>query len=208
MLEQLFGSKTRVRLLRLFLHNPKGAYFVRELTRRIGAQINAVRNELGNLVELGLVEVSEAPVSEAGAEASSRGAGSKQKKFYRLNADALIVPELRALFLKARMLLEKDFINRLSQTGSIGYLALTGQFSGLEQAPTDILIVGRVNRDRLASLIRGFEREVGKEVNYTVFTPQEFKYRKDVTDKFLYSILESPKMVVVDRLTEFSALPA
>ena len=57
-IEQLFGSKTRSRLLQLFLKQPDEKYFVRELTRKIDAQLNSVRRELNNLVELGVVEVT------------------------------------------------------------------------------------------------------------------------------------------------------
>ncbi len=200
MLEQLFGSKTRVRLLRLFLNNHKGSYFVRELTRKIGSQINAVRNELENLVDMGiLVVVQEEKEPGAGPR---KKASASQKKFYRLNTDALLYPELKALFTKSRVLLEKDLVKKLAGLGSISYLALTGVFVGPEPAPTDVFIVGRVNREKMVSLIRGFEQEIGHEVNYTVMTPQEYKYRRDVTDRFLYSILESKKIVVMDELDE------
>jgi hypothetical protein len=205
MLEHLFGSKTRVRLLRLFLQNQKEAFFVRELTRKIGAQINAVRNELDNLIELGLIEVvdgSARPDASLGSGEARVKMPKTQKKYYRLNTESLLCPELRALFMKSRVLLEKDFVQRLAQTGSVSYLVMTGQFVGLEQAPTDLLVVGRLNRDRIASLIRSFEREVGREINFTVMTPQEYKYRRDVTDRFLYSILESKKIVVIDTISE------
>jgi len=199
MLEQLFGSKTRVRLLRLFLNNHKGAYFVRELTRKIGAQINAVRNELDNLTKMGIVlEVEEEGQSRP---VGKKGRRSSRKKFYRLNTDALLYPELKALFSKSRVLLEKDFVRRIAEIGSIGYLSLMGTFVGPEPAPTDLFLVGRVNRERLVDLIKDFEQEVGHEVNYTVMTPQEYKYRRDVTDRFLYSLLEAKKIVVIDALS-------
>ncbi len=201
MLEQLFGSKTRVRLLRLFLNNSKGSYFVRELTRKIGAQINAVRNELDNLVTMGIVVA----VAEEGSAKGKRL--SRQKKFYRLNTESLLYPELRALFLKSRVLLEKDFVKKIAEAGSVSYLALTGMFVGTEGGPTDLFIVGRVNRDRLMPMIKDFEQEVGHEVNFTVMTPQEYKYRRDVTDRFLYSILESKKIVVVDNLSDKLSAP-
>lgn len=202
MLEQLFGSKTRVRLLRLFLNSPKGAFFVRELTRKIGSQINAVRNELENLVQMNLVSAVGEPAEPEGARQRRR---ARQRKYYQLNGDSLLYPELKALFSKARVLLEKDFIKRLANAGSIAYLALTGSFIGPDPAPTDLFLVGRLNRDKLTALIRNFEQEVGHEINYTVMTPQEFKYRRDVTDRFLYSILESKKIVVIDSLADKNA---
>ena len=211
MLEQLFGSKTRVRLLRLFLNNSKDAFFVRELTRKIGAQINAVRNELDNLVDMDLVSVvtdvdTEGDADEAARPKNRRSA--QQRKYYRMNMDSLLYPELRALFMKAQVMLEKDFVRKLTAAGPVSYLALTGFFVSEEPSPTDLLIVGKLNRDKLANVIKNFEREVGREVNYTVLTPQEYRYRRDVTDRFLYSILESRKLVVIDTMSERIGVPA
>src|ERR1039457_710644 len=55
MIEQLFGSKTRVKLLQLFYSNPNRSYFVREITRKIDEQINSVRRELSNLLSIGII---------------------------------------------------------------------------------------------------------------------------------------------------------
>ena len=209
MLEQLFGSKTRVRLLRLFMNNPQEAYFVRELTRRIGAQINAVRTELNKLQSLELVVEVDDPEAEGYIIDSSekgnttkRRRASRQRKYFRLNTDCLIFPEMKALFLKSRVLLEKNFVRKLANAGNISYLLLTGVFTGEEDAPTDMLIVGRIKKEKLATMIKGFEKEIGKEINYTIMTTQEFRYRKDITDRFLYSILESKKLTVIDTITE------
>ena len=198
MLEHLFGSKTRVRLLRLFLNNQQDRYFVRELTRKIEAQINAVRNELENLVAMGMIVVADTPSPSEEKKAHS----SRQRKYYRINTDSVLYPELRALFLKSRVLLEKDFVRKVSQTGQLTYLALTGYFVGTEDAPTDLFIVGKVNRQKLIGVIKDFEREVGRELNYTVMPPQEYKYRRDVTDRFLYSILEAKRITVIDKTEE------
>lgn len=210
MLEQLFGSKTRVRLLRLFLNNAKGAFFVRELSRKIGAQINAIRNELENLVDMGIISVV-TDVDDSEDETKGRAKNRRsvqQRKYYRLNQDSLLYPELRALFMKSQVTLEKDFIRKLASAGTINYLALTGFFVSEEPLPTDMLIVGKLNADKLANVIRNFEREIGREVNYTLFSPQEFRYRRDVTDRFLYSILESRKLVVIDTMSERIGVPA
>ncbi|MBI4457441.1 hypothetical protein HY633_00570 [Candidatus Uhrbacteria bacterium] len=204
MLDRLIGSKTRVRLLRLFLANPKQPFFVRELTRKIAAQINAVRNELKTLETLGIVEASEAPLASAVA---AEAVAAAQRKYYRLNTESLLYPELRALFLKARMVTEKDFVKKIAEAGAIQYLALLGSFVGTEGAPTDMVVVGKVNRDKLAGLIRNFEKEIGREVNYTVMTPQEYKYRRDVTDRFLYQIFDGKKIVVIDEMNEKAAVP-
>jgi predicted transcriptional regulator len=55
MIDALFGSKTRVKLLHLFLNNPGKAFYVREITRLIDEQINSVRRELANMLEVGII---------------------------------------------------------------------------------------------------------------------------------------------------------
>lgn len=55
MLERLFTSRTRVKLLELFLLHPEREVHVREICRITGLNINAVRRELANLEELGLL---------------------------------------------------------------------------------------------------------------------------------------------------------
>ena len=55
MFEQLVGSKTRVKLLSLFYNNPERPFYVREITRKIDEQINSVRRELQNLLNIGIV---------------------------------------------------------------------------------------------------------------------------------------------------------
>ncbi len=197
MLENLFGSKTRVKLLRLFLHNPEQAYFVRELTRKVSSQINAVRNELEHLVAMGIVSVA----TDIKPEPVGTGAMA-QRKYYRLDRTCLVYNELQALFAKDRMPIEQDFVKRISTIGNVAYLALTGFFVGSTTAPTDMLIVGRIENDKVLPLIRNFERELGREINFTILTPAEFRYRKEITDRFLYSILEEQKVVLIDNVNE------
>src|SRR5437588_11935214 len=55
MIDQLIGSKTRVKLLQLFFSNPNRAFYVREITRKIDEQINSVRRELANLLSIGII---------------------------------------------------------------------------------------------------------------------------------------------------------
>ena len=56
MIDSLFGSKTRVKLLYLFLNNLEKSFYVREITRMIDEQINSVRRELANMVSVGIVK--------------------------------------------------------------------------------------------------------------------------------------------------------
>lgn len=184
MIEHLFGSRTRIKLLRLFLTNPEKSYFVREITRLVNERINSVRRELANLERVDLVEAT----------------GVRQKKYFKANQDCLLFPELKALILKSQVTVEQKFAQDLVAIGNIKYMVFTGKFTGVKDASTDILIVGKVNRSRLKALVRRFEKEFNKDINYTVMTSQEFVYRRNLTDRFLYDILENKKIVMIDKL--------
>ncbi|MBI3120413.1 MAG: winged helix-turn-helix transcriptional regulator [Candidatus Kerfeldbacteria bacterium] len=182
MLEQLFGSRTRVKLLRLMLANPQEEFFVRELTRKIDERINSVRRELGNLELMGLVTSHQ----------------EDQKKFYRVDTHFLLYDELRSLVLKSHMTSKQHLIQRLKSVGKIQKLILTGIFTGVPNPKTDVLIVGTIAKNRIQDVMKDFGKSFGRDINYTVMTPNEYQYRKDITDKFLYYILENKHNVMID----------
>lgn len=212
MLEQLFGSRTRTKLLRLFLMHPETTFFIRELTRLIDTQINSVRRELQNLLESGVIkEIVSVPESESDAadqQTSARKTTKKKttrsekqpKKFFQVDRDFLLYHELRALFNKSPRLLQQVLERELSELGTVNYAVLTGFFVDRDDSPVDLLIVGTVLRSRLAKLIHGFEKEIEHEINYTTMTTDEFLYRRSVIDRFLFTILEGKKVVLVDTL--------
>lgn len=184
MLDQIFSSRTRVKLFRLFLSNPENKYFVRELTRKIGERINSVRRELENLEKIGLLQ--------------SEIIG--QKKYYQANTNFILFQELKALILKSQLILERNLARNLKKLGQISFLALAGIFTGQKDSKTDILIVGKINRRKLRKLINQFHKDLDHKIRYTVMSKQEFIYRNDLTDKFLYDILENKKIVIIDKI--------
>ncbi len=186
MLEQLFGSRTRVKLLNLFLANSNQSFYVRELTRELGEQINSIRRELANLEKIGLLT-----------------SDTKQfKKYYKVNPQFILYQELRSLLLKSRLTLEKKFLSALQKVGPVQYLALTGYFVDDHEAPVDIFVVGKVNKNKLAKLLEQFGSSFGQELRYTAMDPAEYKYRREVTDKFLYDIINRRKIVVLNKTNQ------
>lgn len=185
MLDQLLGSRTRAKVLRLLLTNPSKSYFVREISRKIKEHMNSVRRELQFLTEVGIVEAT----------------GEGQKRFYQANSSYQLFPELKALVFKAQVMEEQELLAAIQGSGRIHLLVLTGFFVGQMDAATDILIVGSVNRVKLQRLIKSFQDHFDRDIHYTVFTKQEFDYRHNVTDRFLYSILSGSMITVVDKRT-------
>ena len=192
-LEQMFGSKTRARLMGLFLSQPDDTFFVRELTRRIDAQLNSVRRELKNLVQLGFLAEKE------GSHIDSKRLSDK-KKFYCVNQDFILFDDLRALFQKVQILLKQNLVQEIQEKGQIDYFAFTGRFVDAIEIPTDILIIGSIKQVDLEKMISKFEEEIPYEINYTLMSKEEFLDRRQVADRFLLSILNGEKVVMIDRI--------
>ncbi len=212
MLDHLFGSRARVKLLQIFLNNPQQHYYLRELTRKLNLQLTAVRREVTNLEKIGILVSIDVPDEEddedkkvAKSKKPTKGKKSTKtkkkpttKKHYMINREFLLFPELKGLFIKAQLLLEQDFVKKVESLSRLKLFVLTGVFVDNEDAGTDMLLVGTVNRRKLKMIVEKFEKDVDREINYTVMTPQEFNYRKEITDRFLYTILGGKKVVVVD----------
>lgn len=197
MLAKLFGSTARVKILKLFLLNPDTSYYIRQIARHLNLQLSAVRRELENLETLELLETHSG--SEEDEEGMSEERGNKNdRKYYKANRNFILFNEIRELILKAQILCEKDFTDKLKKLGTIRLLILSGLFLNDAQAGVDMLIVGNFDKAKVARLVKKLEEELVTEVNYAVLSEEEFKYRRQVTDVFLYSVLEGKKIVVVD----------
>lgn len=188
-IEQLFGSRTRARLLNHFMHNADQRYFVRELARKIDAQLNSVRRELMNLVDIGIVkEMVETDNKE-------------KRKFYCADQNFFLFNDMRALIKKVQLMLKKNLVQQIDAKGKIELLVLTGRFVDQPTIPVDLLVIGQMAEPDLQKLLDEFEREVGQEVNFTVMSKDEYNYRKQVSDRFLYSILNVDHVTMIDRLS-------
>src|ERR1700761_63442 len=183
MVEQLFGSKTRVKLLHLFFSNPNRPFYVREITRKIDEQINSVRRELANLLSIGLVSSD----------------GSNNRLYYEVNPKYEYYEQLRAIFTTMPMKSqdpavketreEDKIIKRLRSTGAITFAFLTGTFTRDERTNVDIFVVGDINKARLAKVVADMEKEMGRELNYSALSPEEYQYRLSLNDRFITNVL-------------------
>lgn len=202
MLEKLFGSNTRVKILKLFLLHPLEKYYIRQLSRDLKLQLNSVRRELENLEHFGILtsDIKAEEERESKRGPAKQSFSGQEKKYYRANPGFVLFDEIKALIVKAQILYEKDFVRKLQAIGKVKLLVLTGIFVNNPNTLIDILLVGKINKIKLVKLIKELETELGREINFTVFEPREFKYRRDITDIFLYGILESRKLVVIDEV--------
>lgn len=206
-IEQLFGSKTRVKLLQLFYSNPNRSFYVREITRKIDEQINSVRRELSNLLSIGIIksestnnrlyyEVDQtydyyAPLAMifggmpvTAAEPEAKAAKKEDKK-------PVAAP-------KADVSKEHPMAKGFRGLGHVDLAVLTGQFTRDELSGVDVLIVGDINQAKADKFIAELERTENKELRYAVLPLNNYEYRLQINDRFINNVLAAKKQVIIN----------
>ncbi len=183
LLRPILISKTRAKLLATFLNNPGKIFYVRELVRIVDEQINAVRAELSRMEKAGMV------TSESRAN----------RKFFGFRKDYLFRSELSAIIAKASGL-GSDIIAERNKLGKIKFATISSGF--IRRRPVgandvDLLIVGNVVLPQLAALVKNAEDTIGRELNYTVMSEDEFTFRKRRKDPFVIEVIEKAGVVLV-----------
>lgn len=205
MVEQLFGSKTRVKLLQLFYSNPNRAFYVREITRKIDEQINSVRRELANLLSIGIIasdntdnrlyyEVNQTYEYYEPLKAIFGGGVMRVPAASEEPAERKTAPKVPI----AQAATSAEY-NKLKALGNVEVALYTGQFTRDESSGIDLLVVGDINQHALQKFVAELEAQEGKEIRYTVMPAGEFAYRRQIKDRFITTVLTAKKQVLVDK---------
>ena len=189
MIDSLFGSKTRVKLLHLFLNNPEKSFYVREITRMIDEQINSVRRELANMVSVGIVQQD----------------AIDNKLYYSVNEDYPYIKPLAAIFS------DKNTEDGIGAASSVSWKDSLGRMRGLRLAiisgklvvgsssVVDLLLVGDdMSVVTIKNLVKKIEKDRKIEINYAVISYDDFYYRMSVKDRFIMDIIRNKHSVLVD----------
>ena len=211
-LERLFASPSRARLLRLFLMNPDARFPAAEAMRQARLSSPQFRSEILRLAKLGLVraatdriELPPARLAEAPAKRAGRGTRRKTKTvrarvFFADRAFPLF-SELKALILKSAPHAKGQLALPIRRLGNVKLAILAGVFIDNPHSRVDLLLVGDgIKTPRLKGFIQWLESRLGRELEYAAMTSKEFGERMDLYDRFLTDILESPHETVVNKL--------
>jgi hypothetical protein len=180
MLEQLFSSRTRIKLLSIFLANPSKDFFVRELTRITDEQINSIRRELDNLKRIGLL----------------KSKSSKNKKFFIVNENFPIFEELKSIFSKLSGPSE-EITNSLLKFGDIDLISISGKLIECNDSNIELLIVGNIDKELVEKYLKSLENTKKHEIRFTVLDKKDFLFRIKCHDRFLKNYLKNEKHIII-----------
>jgi predicted nucleotidyltransferase len=183
MLDQLFISKVRIKILKLFLTNPDDRYYVREIQRAVDEEINAVRRELSRLLEIKLLTNEQ----------------RSNRLYYQVRTDFPLYDELLGMVAKEHSL-GKRLLEQASKLGKVKYAYISRSFALGNPAgdqDVDLVIIGDVALDKVRRFVKEEEARLGHEINYTVMNEEELELRKDRKDRFLMRAFLQGKIMLI-----------
>src|SRR5260370_4155926 len=166
-------SKARQRLLAYYFTNPTARLHLRDLAERLSLDPSNLSKELGRLEREGLFR----------SEVSGR------QKYFQLNREYPLFDEVRSIVAKtigAVPLIRQS----LKKIEGMSEAYLYGSFASNQQdaaSDIDVLVIGTPREEGLAAAMRKLERQLAREINYTVLTRKEFEPRRALNDAFLHN---------------------
>ncbi|OGC70214.1 hypothetical protein A2415_00900 [candidate division WWE3 bacterium RIFOXYC1_FULL_39_7] len=192
MLQELLVSEVRLKILKLLILNPEKSFHVRAIVRAVGAEINAVRRELQNLLEISLL----------------RKRQSSNRIYYSVDTSHIFYSDLLSLLSKEDGIGEQ-IIKNTKNLGELEYAVLAKAFlRGRASSPLDVdlFLVGNIKMEVLEGIIRDFQQTTGREINYSVMTEDEFRHRKRSNDQFVMRFLTQSRAMLVGDEEKFYSM--
>ena len=201
LLEKLFESVSKVRILRLFMQNPEYNFIFSELVKRTNLNSGTVKKELKKLLNIDLIKTKIVRIKpEQVSSKDKKSIRAKKIKIYYINPSFELLKELHDLIIKSSITSKTKLSQRLKKLGRIKLAIISGILINRDDSRADLLVVGdNIKKGALDSFLHQTESELGKHLQYTIMDTKEFKYRLDMYDRFLRDVLEGPHEKLINR---------
>ncbi len=177
-------GQTRSAVLGTLLLQPDKSLHVREIARLTGANAGSLHRELRKLAELGVLTRS-----QTGRQVN-----------YRANTACPVYEELAGLLRKTSGMADVLRSALLPLTGQIDTAFVYGSMaSGKTHAHSDVdvMIVGSLGFAEAVIALESAQQGLGREVNPTVFSCEEFDKRRHKNGDFVAMVMEQPKIWLI-----------
>lgn len=193
MLKNLFSSETRIALLNRFLMHPGEEFYLRQLSGHFGLSPRLISLELQNLQSIGLLK--------------KRISGNHH--YYTINREHLLFNELQQIFMKTVGLKDviKTYLTPFEMEISMAFIyGSLAKGNATAESDVDLMIVGNLSTRKLSGAMIKAGRELGRQVNFSVFSINEFKERHTAGDHFVSSIMNDAKKFIIGNTHELKRL--
>ena len=190
-LEVLFGSKARARMMRFFILNPEKEYTFSEIAKKNLLKSSEARRELNVFKKAKFI----------------KGRKRKGKKSYYMNSEFPFYKEIEKLIVRSDIFPRCNSLTKIKKIGNVKLAITTGVFLNYKKSDVDmLLVVDNLSKAKLKNLIANLEAEVGKELRYTVISNEELTYRLNMLDRFLLDIFKNPHEIIINKATKIKQI--
>ena len=188
----LFGKTRRLILALLYAHSDE-QFYLRRIVRETEAGLGPVQRELNRLTNAGIVTRQH----------------MDKHIYYQANQNCPIYNELKGIILKTAGLADilRSALKPLE--ARINTAFIYGSFaSGNEnrQSDVDLIAIGSISFAEISAALDGAQVKLQREINFAVYSREEFKRRLNVKDHFMKSVMENPRISVIGNDDEFTRL--
>jgi acylphosphatase len=189
-LEKIFGSATKARLMRTFVYNPETVFSLESLSKKIKARPNIIKKEINILDKADLIR-----------RRVTKNSKGRKVTGWVLNPNFEYLEAFREFLLKVSPLTEDALARKLGLAGRVKLVVISGIFINEEQSRVDMLLVSdKPDEKRLKKILSEIESEFGREVTFVLLSSQDFTYRLGMGDKLIRDIFDFPHKVVLNKI--------
>ena len=180
MLKNIFSSDVRVKILTLFLANPKNRFYLREVQKLSGLSVRAVQRELLNLFEFGLLTKTL----------------EGNRVYYQVNAKFFLFPELKNIIFKTTALGDA-LKTEIEKSKKIEIVFIYGSYAENREntkSDVDLFVIGDISGRELQSLLAKTKQQFFREINAALYSKEEFRRKIKKRNHFVISVLKKSKI--------------
>jgi predicted nucleotidyltransferase len=192
-LGDLIFGQTRGRILARIFGHPDEKFYVRQIARDSGTSVGTVQRELETLFQTGLIVRSM----------------SGRQVYYQANRNHPVFAEIRSLVAKTVGIFQilrsalTPFADRVSLAFLYGSVARRAEGA---ESDVDLMVVGDVTLDEILAQSAPAERAIGRTINPTVYSTNEFKAKLQGGNHFLRSVMRGEKVILIGDEDEFGKM--
>lgn len=180
--EQFCNSEIKSRLIKFFIYNNAQFYHINDIAKQLGVQARVIKGDLLKLLDAGFVK-------------------SRSSHSFAVNYKFPYFNELKSLVLKFPAVSNETIVEEIKKVGPVKFLLIAGVFINSPKSRADMIVVGdKISEKKFANFLRLIESSIGKEIHYVQMSVHEFKYRRDMFDRFILDALEFPHLKLINKL--------
>ena len=183
----------RKSVLTLLLMDARRRWHLRDIVRRAGCAVGSASRELRGLAECGIITTSR----------------DGNRTYYQASSDCPIYPELVALIRKTSGLADvlRSALGPLAERIEVAFIyGSQARRQATSSSDVDLMVIGEVGFTDVVSALAETQTLLEREINPTVYTPEEFTEKARLGQHFVRSVLGSPKIILLGSAHELSRL--